>query len=50
MLILTIKKNPPGTANRWKVIAEEVGRQQKDVIEKAKELQNKKQGDVEAKR
>lgn len=49
-LIRTIKRFPPGTANRWKVIADTIGRNQKDVISKAKDLQDRRQGDVEAKR
>lgn len=47
---MAIKRFPPGTSNRWKVIADFVGRNQKDVIAKAKELQEKKQSDVESKR
>lgn len=49
-LILAIKKFPPGTQNRWRVIAEFMNRNQKDVINKAKEMQEKKQSDVESKR
>lgn len=49
-LILAIKKFPPGTSNRWRVISDFVGRNQKEVIAKAKEMQDKKQSDVETKR
>ena len=49
-LILAIKKFPPGTQNRWRVISEFMNRNQKDVINKAKEMQEKKQSDVESKR
>lgn len=36
MLTKGIVKFPPGTGNRWKVIAEFVGKNQKEVIAKAK--------------
>lgn len=50
MLTKGIVKFPPGTLNRWKVIADYVGKPQKQVIMKAKEIQEKQKKDVEAKR
>jgi DnaJ family protein C protein 2 len=50
MLTKGITKFPPGTVNRWKVIADFVGKPQKAVIQKAKDIQEKQQRDVEAKR
>lgn len=49
-LTLAINKFPAGTAQRWYVIAEFVGKPQKEVISKAKEMHEKKQKDVEDKR
>mmetsp|Transcript_10645 Transcript_10645/g.16233 ORF Transcript_10645/g.16233 Transcript_10645/m.16233 type:complete len:155 (+) Transcript_10645:1394-1858(+) len=46
-----IVKFPVGTVNRWRVIADFVGsKSQKEVISKAKEIQERQQRDVEAKR
>ena len=51
MLTKGITKFPPGTVNRWKVIADFVqSKNQKEVIQKAKEIQEKQTRDVEAKR
>jgi DnaJ homolog subfamily C member 2 len=51
MLTKGITKFPPGTVNRWKVIADFVqSKNQKEVIQKAKEIQEKQAWDVEAKR
>ena len=42
MLTKGITKFPPGTVNRWKVIADFVqSKNQKEVIQKAKEIQEK---------
>lgn len=49
-LTLAVNKFPAGTGNRWKVIAEYVGRNLKEVIAKAKEMQERKQTAVDAKR
>ena len=49
-LILAIKKFPPGTTARWKIIGDFVNKNQKEVIAKAKEMQGKKQSDVDGKR
>jgi DnaJ family protein C protein 2 len=46
-----IKRFPPGTVNRWKVVADFVqSKNQKEVIQKAKELVEKQARDIEAKR
>lgn len=46
-----IVKIPPGSVNRWKAIADYVGtKTMKEVIAKAKEIQEKQRLDVEAKR
>jgi hypothetical protein len=50
LLTLSIVKFPPGTVNRWAVIADYCGKTQKQVIGKAKEIQEKKQRDLELKR
>lgn len=49
-LTKAIVKFPPGTVDRWKVIGDAVGKTQREVIAKAKEIQARKQRDVEAKR
>jgi len=49
-LTLGIVKFPAGTGDRWKVIAEFVGKSQKEVISKAKEIQARQLQDVEARR
>ena len=49
-LTKSIVKFPPGTTNRWKTIAEDVGMSQKIVIAKAKQIAEKQRLDVEAKR
>jgi hypothetical protein len=41
LLTKAIVKFPPGTTNRWKTIAEDVGKSQKDVISKAKQIAEK---------
>lgn len=49
-LTKAIVKLPAGTINRWKVISDEVGKSQKEVIQKAKEIQARQQEDVAARR
>lgn len=49
-LTKAIVKIPPGSSNRWRQIAETVGRTQKEVIQKAKEIHEKQRKDVEEKR
>jgi len=50
-LTKAIQKFPPGTAGRWKVIAEFCGhRSQKDVIKKAQELSKKREIELEESR
>ena len=49
-LTLAVNKFPAGTSNRWKVIADYIGRNPKETIAKAKEMQDRKQKNVEAKR
>ena len=49
-MTLAINKFPAGTKDRWKVIAEFCGRSAKETIAMAKQLAEKKQKDVEAKR
>lgn len=47
-LTKAIVRFPPGTGNRWKVIAEFLGmRNVKDVIKKAQELATKRQTELE---
>ena len=46
-LTLAIVKFPPGTGDRWGVIAGYIGMNQKETITKAKEIQLKKQQEVE---
>ena len=51
LLTKGIVKFPPGTGDRWRVIAGFVGsKNQKEVIAKAKEIQEKQQELVEQKR
>lgn len=51
LLTKGIVKFPPGTGDRWRVIAAFVGtKNQKEVIAKAKEIQEKQQELVEQKR
>ena len=51
LLTKGIQKFPPGTVNRWKVIADFVeSKNQKEVIQKAKEIQEKQTWDIEARR
>lgn len=49
-MTLGINKFPAGTKERWKVIAEFCGRPPKETIAMAKQLAEKKQRDVEAKK
>ena len=49
-MTLAINKFPAGTKDRWKVIAEFCGRSTKETIAMAKQLAEKKQKDLEAKR
>ena len=50
MLTKAIVKFPPGTSERWKVIADFCGKDQKAAISKAKEMQQKQIKDVEERR
>ena len=47
---MAINKFPPGTGNRWKVIADYIDRNPKETIAKAKEMQERKKKNVDKKR
>ena len=51
LLTKGIAKFPPGTVNRWKVVADFVEtKNQKEIIQKAKEISEKQTWDIEARR
>lgn len=51
LLTKGIARYPPGTINRWKVIADFVGsKNMKEVVSKAKEIQEKIAADIESQR
>jgi hypothetical protein len=45
-----VKRYPAGTADRWKVIGDTIGKNAKESIGKAKEIQEKQQQDIEDRR